>query len=246
MHALHPGGPGRRIAAGAGGQQLAECPVQIPRPILVGIGSIEDTRRAIEQVLHRRMIDGLLHEVGGDLGEQPAGAHRRPLPGHDRLVMVDKVGREDDQDGHARVSAHGATMTGIGVQSDQLHRRIARAALAQPAHRAIEELAMIIGAGARHALKHLEDIAIAAKAVGETGDVPIEFMRREMLHLGAEPGQRSSLIAAPRQKRSHGLIDRRPRLAQGDEMGRFQLGSTVVMLFPQRRLAWNVAWASRS
>lgn len=33
------------------------------------------------------------------------------------------------------------------------------------------------------------------------------------------------------------------RLAQGDEMGRFLLGSTVVLLFPRRRLAWNVAWA---
>ena len=33
------------------------------------------------------------------------------------------------------------------------------------------------------------------------------------------------------------------RLAQGDEMGRFLLGSTVVLLFPQRRLAWNGAWA---
>ncbi|MBI5721913.1 MAG: phosphatidylserine decarboxylase [Burkholderiales bacterium] len=34
------------------------------------------------------------------------------------------------------------------------------------------------------------------------------------------------------------------RLAQGDEMGRFQLGSTVVLLFPQKRLAWNIAWGA--
>lgn len=33
------------------------------------------------------------------------------------------------------------------------------------------------------------------------------------------------------------------KLAQGDEMGRFLLGSTVVLLFPKQRLAWNVAWA---
>ncbi len=31
-------------------------------------------------------------------------------------------------------------------------------------------------------------------------------------------------------------------LKQGDEMGRFLLGSTVVMLFPQRGLKWNPAW----
>jgi phosphatidylserine decarboxylase len=38
------------------------------------------------------------------------------------------------------------------------------------------------------------------------------------------------------------------RLAQGQEMGRFLLGSTVVMLFPRpsegrARLAFNPAWA---
>ena len=33
------------------------------------------------------------------------------------------------------------------------------------------------------------------------------------------------------------------RLQQGEEMGRFLLGSTVVMLFPQGPLAFNPAWA---
>ena len=33
------------------------------------------------------------------------------------------------------------------------------------------------------------------------------------------------------------------RLAQGDEMGRFLLGSTVVLLFPMGPLAFNPAWA---
>ncbi|WP_374489494.1 archaetidylserine decarboxylase [Zoogloea sp.] len=33
------------------------------------------------------------------------------------------------------------------------------------------------------------------------------------------------------------------RLAQGAEMGRFLLGSTVVMLFPKGRMAFNPAWA---
>jgi phosphatidylserine decarboxylase len=33
------------------------------------------------------------------------------------------------------------------------------------------------------------------------------------------------------------------RLAQGDEMGRFLLGSTVVLLFPPRPLKFNPAWA---
>jgi phosphatidylserine decarboxylase len=38
--------------------------------------------------------------------------------------------------------------------------------------------------------------------------------------------------------------DERPvHLAQGDEMGRFLLGSTVVLLLPRGRLAFNPAWA---
>ncbi len=37
--------------------------------------------------------------------------------------------------------------------------------------------------------------------------------------------------------------DRTIELAQGDEMGRFLLGSTVVMLMPPGPLAWNPAWA---
>ncbi|NBQ89651.1 MAG: hypothetical protein EBU07_19745 [Betaproteobacteria bacterium] len=32
------------------------------------------------------------------------------------------------------------------------------------------------------------------------------------------------------------------RLGQGDEMGRFLLGSTVVMLFPKNTIAFNPAW----
>ncbi|PKO49605.1 MAG: phosphatidylserine decarboxylase [Betaproteobacteria bacterium HGW-Betaproteobacteria-21] len=37
--------------------------------------------------------------------------------------------------------------------------------------------------------------------------------------------------------------DREIVLKQGDEMGRFLLGSTVVMLFPRPRLKFNPAWA---
>jgi phosphatidylserine decarboxylase len=37
--------------------------------------------------------------------------------------------------------------------------------------------------------------------------------------------------------------DQRIELAQGDELGRFLLGSTVVMLMPPGPLAWNPAWA---
>jgi phosphatidylserine decarboxylase len=52
----------------------------------------------------------------------------------------------------------------------------------------------------------------------------------------------------------HGLVDRGQRvrewryddqdirLAQGDEMGRFLLGSTVVMCFPKSGLSFNPAW----
>ena len=32
------------------------------------------------------------------------------------------------------------------------------------------------------------------------------------------------------------------RLERGDEMGRFQLGSTVGLLFPPRPLRFNPAW----
>jgi phosphatidylserine decarboxylase len=37
--------------------------------------------------------------------------------------------------------------------------------------------------------------------------------------------------------------DQTIQLQQGQEMGRFLLGSTVVMLFPQDRLQFNPAWA---
>ncbi|HVR51251.1 MAG TPA: phosphatidylserine decarboxylase, partial [Pseudorhodoferax sp.] len=42
-----------------------------------------------------------------------------------------------------------------------------------------------------------------------------------------------------------GAADSQPAvtLRQGQEMGRFLLGSTVVMLFPQGPLAFNPAWA---
>ena len=36
--------------------------------------------------------------------------------------------------------------------------------------------------------------------------------------------------------------DRNITLKQGDEMGRFLLGSTVVMLFPKAALRFNPAW----
>ncbi|HKX52759.1 MAG TPA: phosphatidylserine decarboxylase [Nitrosospira sp.] len=32
-------------------------------------------------------------------------------------------------------------------------------------------------------------------------------------------------------------------LRKGDEMGRFQLGSTVVMLFPKNEIVFNPTWA---
>ena len=38
--------------------------------------------------------------------------------------------------------------------------------------------------------------------------------------------------------------DQPPELKQGDEMGRFLLGSTVVMLFPKSALAFNAAWTA--
>jgi phosphatidylserine decarboxylase len=42
--------------------------------------------------------------------------------------------------------------------------------------------------------------------------------------------------------REWGYLDKRIELAQGAEMGRFLLGSTVVMLFPAGPLQFNAAW----
>jgi phosphatidylserine decarboxylase len=42
--------------------------------------------------------------------------------------------------------------------------------------------------------------------------------------------------------RDWGYLDRRIELEQGAEMGRFLLGSTVVLLLPRGPLSWNPAW----
>jgi phosphatidylserine decarboxylase len=47
----------------------------------------------------------------------------------------------------------------------------------------------------------------------------------------------------PGEVREWTYDDREIALAQGEEMGRFLLGSTVVMLFPTGRLAFNPDWA---
>ena len=47
----------------------------------------------------------------------------------------------------------------------------------------------------------------------------------------------------PGALREWSYTDGKVALRQGDEMGRFLLGSTVVMLFPRGPLAWNPAWA---
>jgi phosphatidylserine decarboxylase len=47
----------------------------------------------------------------------------------------------------------------------------------------------------------------------------------------------------PTDVRDWRYADQRIELAQGDEMGRFLLGSTVVMLMPPGPLAWNPRWA---
>ena len=51
-------------------------------------------------------------------------------------------------------------------------------------------------------------------------------------------------VNAPRIGRMHEwrYDDRDLSLARGEEMGRFMLGSTIVMLFPQRTLTFNPAW----
>ncbi|CAN5908938.1 archaetidylserine decarboxylase [soil metagenome] len=53
------------------------------------------------------------------------------------------------------------------------------------------------------------------------------------------------VVNPPRSKtvRDWSYADREIRLAKGDEMGRFLLGSTVVMLFPKGPLRFNPEWA---
>jgi phosphatidylserine decarboxylase len=48
-------------------------------------------------------------------------------------------------------------------------------------------------------------------------------------------------LPAPREWRYEGQTA--VELKQGDEMGRFLLGSTVVMLFPKHAMDFNPAWA---
>jgi phosphatidylserine decarboxylase len=52
------------------------------------------------------------------------------------------------------------------------------------------------------------------------------------------------VVNPPRSRtlREWRYADREIRLGQGDEMGRFLLGSTVVMLWPKLPLRFNVAW----
>ena len=52
------------------------------------------------------------------------------------------------------------------------------------------------------------------------------------------------VINAPRLRRVREWLydDDRIVLRQGDEMGRFLLGSTVVLLFPKGPLRFNAAW----
>jgi phosphatidylserine decarboxylase len=47
----------------------------------------------------------------------------------------------------------------------------------------------------------------------------------------------------PEVREWHYREHRQVELKQGDEMGRFQLGSTVVLLFPQGPLRFNASWA---
>ena len=47
----------------------------------------------------------------------------------------------------------------------------------------------------------------------------------------------------PGTVRSWDYADQDVRVARGAEMGRFQLGSTVVLLFPKGPLRWNPGWA---
>jgi phosphatidylserine decarboxylase len=52
-------------------------------------------------------------------------------------------------------------------------------------------------------------------------------------------------VNSPRSREMHewNYDDRDVSLARGEEMGRFMLGSTVVLLFPPRTLSFNPSWA---
>jgi phosphatidylserine decarboxylase len=52
------------------------------------------------------------------------------------------------------------------------------------------------------------------------------------------------VVNAPRLRRTREWLypERKVALKQGDEMGRFMLGSTVVLLFPKRALRFNPQW----
>lgn len=47
------------------------------------------------------------------------------------------------------------------------------------------------------------------------------------------------ITPSPRQSVGYWDYAQGPELAQGDEMGRFNMGSTVIMLFPEHSVEWN-------
>jgi phosphatidylserine decarboxylase len=57
-------------------------------------------------------------------------------------------------------------------------------------------------------------------------------------------GAKNGIINPPRtgNVRTWSYIDKNIQLKQGDEMGRFLLGSTVVMLFEKNSLQFNADW----
>jgi phosphatidylserine decarboxylase len=66
---------------------------------------------------------------------------------------------------------------------------------------------------------------------------------------GERPGLRHALPPLPGlpplpplKPREWAYHDQDIRLRAGDEMGRFLLGSTVVLLLPPHKLAWNLHW----
>ncbi len=47
-------------------------------------------------------------------------------------------------------------------------------------------------------------------------------------------------------RRDYKIAPEPVKLARGEEMGRFKLGSTVILLFPDGVMEWDAAWAPRS
>jgi phosphatidylserine decarboxylase len=69
-----------------------------------------------------------------------------------------------------------------------------------------------------------------------------------MIVAGIETVWAGQVAPPPRglQRRDYNTVPEPVRLARGEEMGHFRLGSTVILLFPDGVMEWDAAWAPGS